>query len=189
MFTLKGILTRCHSLRIRPPSFDLFKHPHRDPGCFRTSHDFLRQFVNRYTYALVLFDRERCGQEQKTRDGLEQEVERLLNQSGWGDRASVIVLDPELEMWVWSDSPHVATVLGWAGKHPDLMTWLISKGMFDLQRSKPDRPKEAMELVLREVRKPRSSAIFLQLAESVSLDRCVDPAFLKLKEKLKLWFS
>lgn len=188
-FTLKGILTRCHSLGIRQPSCDLYVHPHHDPGCFKTGHDFLRPFVNRYTHALVLFDKEGCGQEQMTRDGLEREVEGRLNQSGWGDRASVIVPDPELEIWVWSDSPHVATILGWAGRHPDLMTWLISKRMFDPQRPKPDRPKEAMELVLREVRKSRSSAIFLQLAGSVSLDRCVDPAFLKLKEKLKLWFS
>lgn len=71
----------------------------------------------------------------------------------------------ELEIWVWSDSPHVAAVLGWAGRQPDLMTWLINKGMFDPQKTKPDRPKEAMVLALREARKSRSSAIFLQLAE------------------------
>ncbi|MEN8217380.1 MAG: hypothetical protein ABFS56_13640 [Pseudomonadota bacterium] len=26
----------------------------------------------------------------------------------------------ELEIWVWSDSPHVAEILGWKNKQPDL---------------------------------------------------------------------
>jgi hypothetical protein len=38
------------------------------------------------------------------------------------------------------------------------------------------------------VRKPRSSAIYLELARSVSTDRCTDPAFLKLKRCLREWF-
>lgn len=116
-------------------------------------------------------------------------MESRLSQSGWGERASVVVPDPELETRVWSDSPQVSEVLGWAGKQPDLVTWLISKRLLAPDEIKPDRPKEAMDLALREVRKSKSSALFQQLAQSVSLERCGDPAFLKLKNILRRWFQ
>lgn len=50
-FTLKGILRRHQSLGIRQPSYDLFVHPHHDPGCLRTGHDFLRSFTNRFWFS------------------------------------------------------------------------------------------------------------------------------------------
>ncbi len=38
------------------------------------------------------------------------------------------------------------------------------------------------------LRKPRSSAIYRALAESVSFRRCIDPAFQKLVTTLQTWF-
>lgn len=66
--------------------------------------------------------------------------------------------------------------------------WLVEKGFLDAGAIKPARPKEAVELVLRTARKPRSSSIYFELAQSVSTDRCTDPAFLKLKSCLRGWF-
>lgn len=54
---------------------------------------------------------------------------------------------------------------------------------------KPVRPKEAMEDALRSVRLPRSSALYRQLAQQVSLSRCTDESFLKLRKILQTWFS
>jgi hypothetical protein len=51
------------------------------------------------------------------------------------------------------------------------------------------RPKEALEKALYAARKPRSSAIYQSLAEMVSLARCSDRAFIKLKETLRKWFQ
>lgn len=191
--TVKGVLTRHQALGIRqlvhPRDFDCFVHPEHDPGCLRTSESFLRPFTKQYEYALVLFDREGCGKDQLPREALEQDVESRLSQSGWGDRAKVIVLNPEIEIWVWSDSPHVDKVLGWEGKQPDLRTWLQGQSLLTPGQSKPERPKEAMEMALRQSGKSRSSALYFQLAEKVSLNRCVDPAFLKLKNTLQQWFA
>jgi hypothetical protein len=53
---------------------------------------------------------------------------------------------------------------------------------------KPQRPKEALERALQEVRKPRSSAIYRQLASTVSLEGCTDPSFRRLKTTLQTWF-
>jgi hypothetical protein len=191
--TIKGVLTRHQALGIRQlvhqRDFDCFVHPEHDPGCLRTSENFLRPFANQYEQALVLFDREGCGKDQLSREAIEQEVEARLSQSGWNDRARVIVLDPEIETWVWSDSPHVDKVLGWEAKQPDLRTWLQGQGFLVTGQLKPERPKEAMEKALRQSGKSRSSALYFQLAEQVSLNRCVDPSFLKLKNILQQWFA
>ena len=116
------------------------------------------------------------------------EVEERLARNGWGDRARVIVLDPELESWVWSDSPHVPRILGWSRTRPVLQSWLVERGLLEENQIKPVRPKEAMVAVLRSVRKPRSSKIYQRLAENVSLARCTDPAFEKLRTTLQQWF-
>ncbi len=46
-----------------------------------------------------------------------------------------------------------------------------------------------MERILRLNHRPRSSSIYRELARKVSLQRCQDAAFLKLKAVLAEWFS
>lgn len=192
-FTIKGVLTRHQALGIRQlthqQDFDCFAHPEHDPGCLRTGDSFLRQFTNLYEHALVLFDREGCGSSQSSREAIEQEVEGRLSISGWGDRATAIVLDPEIEIWVWSDSPQVDEVLGWKEQQPGLRNWLENQNFLLSGQIKPERPKEAMQAALRQSGKSRSSALYYQLAEKVSLNRCTDPAFIKLKSTLQRWFA
>ncbi len=115
-------------------------------------------------------------------------MEGRLAANGWPDRALAIVLDPEVEVWVWADSPVVDDVMGWAGRTPALRDWLIAKGYLQGGESKPRRPKEAFEHALRLVPKARSSALFLSLAEGVSVNRCSDEAFLRLRDTLARWF-
>ncbi len=185
-----GILSsRFQALGIRRISSDFFVHPHRDPGCLIDGHEFLRPFTNSCHHALVMLDREGCGQEPLSREALEEDIESRLRGSGWGDRAAAIVLDPELEIWVWSDSPHVASILGWSQRTPDLAGWLRNHGFLDHSTQKPDRPKEALEQVLKLARKPRSPSLYTQLAKKVSLGRCSDPGFSKFKRTLRSWFS
>jgi hypothetical protein len=188
-FAVKGLLTRGCALGFREVSVDIHVHPAKDPGCFLRGHDFLRAFHRQYRHAIVLFDREGCGREDNPREALEQELEERLSSSGWGDRAAVIVLDPELEIWVWSDSPEVDAVLGWTDRTPCLTDWLQAAGYSTSGQTKPRRPKEALEQALRSVRKGRSSAIFFQLAQRVSVNRCTDPAFLKFKATVQRWFG
>jgi len=54
---------------------------------------------------------------------------------------------------VWSDSPHVDSVLGWQGIMPDLKTWLTSKGFLNDSLCKPKHPKKAMEEALRKTQR------------------------------------
>lgn len=54
--------------------------------------------------------------------------------------------------------------------------------------SKPENPKSAVEEIIRLKKIPRSSALFQRLAERVSLSRCTDRSFARLRETLKRWF-
>lgn len=123
-YTVRGLLDRHQSLRIRPLSRDVFVHPHRDPGCLNEAHDFLRPFAAEYHHALVMFDHEGCGQEMEVPDSLAEQVRELLRRNGWMDRADVVVLAPELEAWVWSSSPHVAD-------HPQAVIWPAGQQVAD----------------------------------------------------------
>ena len=185
---LGGILCRPKSLHTRDVLFDLRVHPRKDPGCCREGVAYLQSFASKYRYAILVFDHEGCGRESSTATELETELEEQLQAAGWEDRACVIVLEPELEIWVWSDSPHVASQLGWAERKTDVRSWLQKQGLWKSGDPKPVRPKEAVEAVLRKVKRPRSSALFKSLAEKVSLSRCQDRAFVKLKTTLFSWF-
>ena len=188
-YSLRGILERPHSLGIKKINFVIYTHPKRDPGCFVDGHNYLLREVTRFHHALIIFDREGCGRERLTRIELEKEIEIRLSSSGWGDRASAIVIDPELENWIWSDSPEVDATLGWQGISTPLRTWLKEKNLLADHSLKPSPPKKAFEDALKQVRKPRSASIYKQIADKVSLKRCQDPAFLKLKGTLADWFA
>jgi hypothetical protein len=185
---VRGLLSRWKSLNIHPVTCNIYVHPQRDPGCWNEADSFLRPFSNQYNYALVLFDHEGSGQEGTPADHLQENLEKRLDAAGWNDRCRVIVLQPELEIWVWSDSPAVDESLGWSGRQPDLRTWLRERGLLGKNTLKPDNPKEAMDRALREVSRPHSSAIFRQLAEKVPLRRCTDPCFERFCSTLQIWF-
>jgi hypothetical protein len=188
-FAIRGVLERPEALGIDKINFAIYPHPKRDPGCLNDGHVFLSSFVNEYKNALIVFDLEGCGKEKRGRKKLEKEMEERLEDAGWGNRAAAIVIDPELEIWVWSDSPEVDKALGWGKKSPGLRSWLKEEGFIEKSSLKPFPPKEAVENALKKSRIPRSSSIYKQIADNVSLSRCQDPAFLKLKEKLLHWFS
>lgn len=184
-FAVKGILQRTASLKIREISYDIKVHNHHDPGVYRTAHDFLRIFNKKYKYALVILDKEGCGCNENP-PKIASDIQSKLDMSGWKDRSQVIVLDPELEIWVWSDSPEVAVCIGW--NNSELRDWLQSEGHLRPNTHKPKNPKLAFENALRTKRKPRSSSIYGKLAEKVSLERCTDKAFQTFKNTLQNWF-
>ncbi|MBM4048628.1 MAG: hypothetical protein FJ279_26290 [Planctomycetes bacterium] len=185
---VRGILGRHEALGIRPVHADIRRHPEKDCGCRVAGVEYLSPFVNQYEHAMLMFDLEGCGEEEEPAPNQEAELEEGLRNAGWDDRAAAIVVEPELDVWVWSDSPHVVRELGWWGREPGLWAWLSAKGFGLTAQRKPARPKEALEAALWAARKPRSSAIYQSLAEKVSLAKCTDRAFLKLKATLKRWF-
>jgi hypothetical protein len=187
--TIQALLTRYKALGIRQLAADIIKHPDHDSGCCLQGPVLLRQFQRRYDHGLVIFDRDGSGMEKQSREAIEETIEKELRKAGWGNRAAVVVIEPELESWIWSRSPLVEQVLGWAGRSPNLWHWLEEQRFLGPQSSKPEQPKEAMDEAIWTVCKPHSSSLFRSLAERVSVVNCVDPAFVKLKKVLQEWFS
>lgn len=187
-FTIDGLLLRHYSLDIKHIEYNIYIHHLHDPGIFRGASEFLRPFINQYRHALVFLDREGSGQENKTVSQIQQEIKKRLTVNGWEGRAEVIVIDPELERWVWTDSPHVAEALGW-DDYQQLRDLLMKKGLWKTNKPKPERPKEAFDYALRVQRIPHSSSIYKGIADSVCFEGCVDKSFKKFRETLKNWFK
>lgn len=188
--TVKNLLGRPASLRIQDIRFRVHRHQNHDPGCRAQAAEFLRRFAPRYRYTMVMFDKEGCGREKQSREDIQYDVERDLARNGWRDRSKAIVIDPELEAWIWNGSDEVAHALGWNSNYASLRTWLGETGIFPENDSKPRDPKRAMKSVLNKTRARRqpSAALFGSLAASVSLNRCQCPAFNEFKGTLQHWF-
>ena len=188
---MKGLLTRTDSLRIAPVSFHVTRHVDRDSGCRSAATTHLRPYLSSHRYALVLFDRHGCGSRSSRRE-IQRDVERDLTRNGWHDRAKAIVIDPEIEAWVWSESPEVARVLGWGRDFPPLRSWLASHGLWASNRRKQQNPKRAMRKAMEEAglrgRARRSATRFHDLATTVDFTECSDPAFVELARTLRAWF-
>lgn len=184
---LKGILSRHQALGIRPISFETIVHPRRDPGCYHESPELLHGYRRDTAHAAVLLDLQWAGSP-STATEAENDVEKRLQESSIPGWARAVVIDPELEVWLFAEAPHLEAALGWAGREPSLRNALDSNGLWPRTLVKPADPKRAVEWALRRVAKPRSSSIYRDVAGRTSLARCEDRAFLRLKEILRGWF-
>jgi hypothetical protein len=158
-----------------------------DPGLYTRGHEFLRSYQRSHQFAVVVLDEAWDGSPGAAK--IEAGLLENLQKSGWErDRVEVIVICPELEVWVCHDSPQVEQVLGCTRAGIGLKESLVTAGFWQDDRPKPDDPKAGMELVLRRSRMPRSSALFKQITGEISVKRCSDPAFGKLRDALRRWF-
>lgn len=185
--TLGGVFSRPDALNIRPIEVRIFTHGGHDPACATRGVEFLSRFARQYKHALLMFDHEGSGKDNTPRDKLQNSLNQDLK-NWWDDRARAIVISPELEVWIWSESPHVDDVVGWKGRRPPLRSWLREQGWLREGDVKPERPKEALEDALSKMGKPPSASLYRRIAERVSLRRCQDPAFLEFRGIMQEWF-
>ncbi len=186
--TLSSLLSRSQALGIRPITWEIHVHPGKDPGCFHHASELLRGFRTTANHALVILDHDWESNPEETAEELERQLEdkfQLEEMAGW---SVPVVIDPELEIWIFSDSPHVALALGWVNQSLGLREALEGQDLWDRNSLKPADPKAALEWALREVRRPRSSSIYRDLASRVSTKRCQDRSFLRLRSQLQDWF-
>ena len=186
--TMKSLLERPESLGIRPIEYGIDKHLQRDAGCRSDASRRLRPYIGSYRYALVLFDKHGSGRDDESRQDIQDKVEKDLSCNGWENRSKAIVIDPELEAWVWSTSNHVPGILGWEHNYAELKDWLSKSQLWPSDAMKPPDPKKAMKAALREKKRQLSASLFGQLAASVTLHGCADPAFNELRKTLQGWF-
>jgi hypothetical protein len=185
---LLGFLCRaqCHkSLGCGPFAFDpredVVVASTKDPGVFNAARELLRPYENLHQRSVVILDNAWEGS-----PGAEAIRTRVADslKVGW-DQFVVIVIDPELEAWVWQDNPHVAEALKCRA---DIRDVLRRSGHWPDGVRKPTDPKAALEYLRRRHGADWSSAAFRRLAGRISVSGCVDPAFVELRDTLRSWF-
>lgn len=187
--TIETLLQRPQALGIRPikSSVEVMVGKH-DPGCFHNAHGYLRPRRQEFDHALVVFDRQWDGAPELSAVDMAHAVKEKLVPD-WGEACGVVVIDPELEVWVWSDSPHVDEVLGWKDEQPALREWLRAEGLLLADLVKPTDPKRAIERVLAKTQRRWTAGTCKTLASLVGLARCKDASFTRLKHALVQWFG
>ena len=82
-----------------------------------------------------------------------EEILSNLLHNGWSaECVEVVVIDPELEVWLWQrGNPHVARAFRYNGS-VSLEAFLEAEGFWSAAALKPARPKEAARLLLRRYR-------------------------------------
>lgn len=165
---------------IRSVEFDILPESFRDSDCRTKSHDILRKHCGNYQHALVVFDLRGSGGEGRSRT--ERDVENNLAPNGWPyDRAAAVVIDPELEAWIWCNPDNLQFVRRSLGVQP--------RTVFARPAASAGKePKNAFQMACRQARKRRSPERYRELAERLPVRNCQDHAFQKLMTTLQRWF-
>ncbi len=185
------------SLRLPELAFDVVKDALHDSSPESTAVELLRGFSRSHARAMVLRDLDGSGWEPRGAGALEQELAKALSANGWSqERVGAVVIDPELEIWLRLDSPHVqALVMDRARRNASLTGLLFSQHVRAAVQKcggeihgKPRRPKESFETILERFGIPRSNALYRELAGKESLDGCAVPSFNRFVDTLRKWF-
>ncbi|WP_328468768.1 hypothetical protein OHA21_52650 [Actinoplanes sp. NBC_00393] len=169
----------CGRFTVEPT--DIVVATRRDPEVYGLAHELLRPYVATHRHAVVMVDNEWDGS--PGAKNIHDRISKNVSQE-W-DEYAVVVLDPELEAWLWQDNPNLAGALGCP---PDFRHILTVGGHWPAGQDKPGDPKAALEHLRRRHRADPSKAVFHRVAGRVSVKNCIDPAFLQLRDTLRDWF-
>lgn len=189
---LKGWFRKLIAVEGWPPfSWDIKRHEQRDPGVRTDAATFMRIYQATHQRALVLLDHDGSGaDETHTPQELEAHIQHELIATGWpAGRCAVSVVAPEIESWVWVGATHMQEEIGWKQRE-SVYDWLRTNTAYLPDSvTKPIRPKEAFEEVLRRIRRTLSPRLYEQIAARASYRRCTDPSFQRLLAHLRQWFG
>lgn len=173
---------RTAALGIRPPTFDAVRASNRDHECWQRGGKILSGYLTTHRHALVVFDAAFEGASGAER--LRTDVQAQLQ--AWEDRAAVVVVEPELEVWAFSARlTHLEQALGW--DPGTLRAALRAEGWWG-DEAKPDDPKGALQWAARQRRTTLNPRWFERLAAQVSTQGCTDEAFRAFTDAVTRWF-
>jgi hypothetical protein len=82
-----------------------------DPGLYVRGHELLRPFLSSHRYAVLVLDALWDGSPGAI--NIKKHLTERVLATGWKDDCfQVIVIEPELENWIWQKNEHVARELG-----------------------------------------------------------------------------
>lgn len=157
----------------------------KDSGLFKEGEALARGFAATHEHLFVVLDAAWKGS--PGAHAIEEDLGRRLVRNGWSsDRFEVVAIDPELEVWLWSDRRALGTAIE-CEVAPERRAELQQKLDSLAQETNPG-PKERLEDLRRSVGIRASSAQFHRFAGAARVDRCRDPAFHRLRDALRRWF-
>lgn len=187
---------RRSSLRIRTLSFDVIKDPLHDASPKDKAVHLLRGYLRSHYRAMVIRDLEGSGWEKLGAEALREAISKALIHNGWEpERITVIIIEPELEVWLRLGSVHMQKLVRErARQNAHLIGQFTAHVRMAIDRSggercnKPARPKEAFAALLEQYWIPPSNALFTELAQRESIEGCSVPSFCDFVGTLRKWF-
>jgi hypothetical protein len=112
-----------------------------DGGIHRRAHELLRRFLHSHQNAVVMLDKNFGGRLPAA--VVRGEIRHNLLHNGWSaECVEVVVIDPELEVWLWQrGNLHVTRAFRYNGP-VSLEAFLEAAGFWSTTASKPARPKK-----------------------------------------------
>jgi hypothetical protein len=158
-----------------------------DGGIHRRAHQLLRRYLPFYQNAIVILDKNFGGRLPAA--VVREEILRNLLHNGWSaECVEVVVIDPELEVWLWQrGNPHLAREFRYNGS-VSLEEFLEAEGLWSSATLKPAKPKEAAGVLLQRYRAGPRIVVYRRIVEHISVRGCQDPAFNLLADALRRWF-
>ena len=120
-----------------------------DGGIHRRAHALLRRYIPSHQNAVVILDKNFGGRLPAA--VVRGEILSNLLRNGWSaECVEVVVIDPELEIWLWQrGNTHVARAFRYNGSI-SLEAFLEAAGFWPAAALKPARPKETARLLIRQ---------------------------------------
>jgi hypothetical protein len=186
---MRAVLNRPNDLGIRTITFELDRRSRAVPT---QEPDLARDQRKEFQFAICLWDHVGSPYENERPAQAQGKVQARLNQNTLRDCSKALVIDPELEIWLWQDQAAIATVL--EVNAPQLIEWLDDwqKGYF------PDKnigalieqfPKEALEAVFQRAKEKPSAALYRRIASEANLGLWSQASsFQQMRRALRKWF-
>ena len=193
------------------PEQDIRVHPGHDPGMWTDPHTVLQAEHKNFQHAFIILDAAWDGA--PPAEQIVSDIEGLVQaRASWErSRFEVILIQPELEAWIWQRNPHVAEAFEFTGCDAELWTFLASQALrLDKERkkhrfvpanplaqlppawptnqAKPENPKGLVEALAHLCQSGPTSGIFNEISSTISVRGCKDLAFLRLRDTLRRWF-
>ncbi|MCL2822942.1 MAG: hypothetical protein FWD57_03030 [Polyangiaceae bacterium] len=157
-----------------------------DSGLYKYGRELLSRHIGKYENMVVMLDAEWQGSPGPA--AIEKRMKEHLAATGWNeDCGLVLVLVPEVDVWLWTRTDHTAKALGW-GSWRELEPVLERHGWWTREQLKPPKPKEAAAWATGAKNVARSASIYGRIAKTVGIERCSDPSFVTLRKTLRKWF-
>jgi hypothetical protein len=138
-FAMRGILNRPKALGIRPVTFEIRQHVNRDGGVRTTGPETLALLRKQFHRGIAMLDWEGSRTKPKSAIELERDLDVRLARS-WGDRAKAIVIEPELDVWIWGSENALIKILEWP-ESQGIREWLAEPWEFStvLKSLRPEK--------------------------------------------------